>query len=107
MSDEWGRQPKKDFRGKKCRRARVDSARKEGSDGSRKGWMLKFSTMKVGPPKGAKPATNQTNMGKNSLGQETGQLTQGGPSGQCERKPRGDLNNFVSDLTILHILADT
>ena len=30
----------------------------EESDGSRKGWLQKFSTMKVGPPKGARPAAN-------------------------------------------------
>jgi len=27
----------------------------EESEESRKGWMLKFSTMKVGPPRGVKP----------------------------------------------------
>ena len=26
-----------------------------GSDGGRKGWMTRFSTMKVGPPRHAKP----------------------------------------------------
>ena len=33
-----------------------DSASDEENDGSRRGWFEKFSTLKVGPPKGAKPS---------------------------------------------------
>jgi len=31
-----------------------DSVSDEGSDGSRRGWLAKFSTLNVGPPKGTK-----------------------------------------------------
>ena len=40
-----------------------DSGSNERSDGNRRGWLAKFSTLKVGPPRGAKPATGQTNAG--------------------------------------------
>jgi len=39
------------------------SVSNEDSDGSWKWWMLNFRTMKEGPPKGAKPAMGQTDMG--------------------------------------------
>jgi len=34
-----------------------DSASDEGRNKSGRGWLAKFSTLKVGPPKGVKPAT--------------------------------------------------
>ena len=40
-----------------------DSGSDERSDVSRRGWLARFSTLKVGPPRGAKPSTNQTDMG--------------------------------------------
>ena len=36
-----------------------DSGRNEGSNRSGRGWLAKFSTLKVGPPRGAKPVTGQ------------------------------------------------
>ena len=30
---------------------------------SGRGWLAKFSTLKVGPPRGTKPSTSQTDMG--------------------------------------------
>ena len=35
-----------------------DSGSNEGSEVSRRGWLAKFSTLKVGPPRGAKPTTS-------------------------------------------------
>ena len=40
-----------------------DSGSDEGSEMSGKGWLAKFSTLKVGPPRGAKPMTSQTDVG--------------------------------------------
>ena len=40
-----------------------DSRSDERSDGSGRGWLAKFSMLKVGPPRGAKPATGQTDTG--------------------------------------------
>jgi len=34
-----------------------DSGNDKGSDGSGRGWLAKFSTLKVGPPRGVKPVT--------------------------------------------------
>jgi len=60
VSDKWGRQPEKNCRGKEVEEVEEDSMSEEGSDGSRKVWLLKFSTMKVGTPKGVKAAADQT-----------------------------------------------
>jgi len=38
------------------------------SDGSGEAWMRRFSTMKVGPPKGVKPAAYQSKMGEKPSG---------------------------------------
>ena len=35
-----------------------DSGSNEGSEVSGRGWLAKFSTLKVGPPRGAKPSTS-------------------------------------------------
>jgi len=40
-----------------------DSGSDERSDGSGRAWLAKFSTLNVGPPRGAKPATGQTKVG--------------------------------------------
>jgi len=40
-----------------------DSGSNEGSEVSGRGWLAKFSTLKVGQPRGAKPMTSRTNMG--------------------------------------------
>jgi len=40
-----------------------DSGSDERSDRSRRGLLAKFSTLKVGPPRGTKPATGQTDVG--------------------------------------------
>jgi len=40
-----------------------NGANNEESVGSREQWMLKLSGMKVGPPKGVKPAMGQTDTG--------------------------------------------
>jgi len=51
-----------------------DSGNDEGSNGSRRGWLAKFSNLKVGPPRGTKPVT--------------GQSVHVGWSGKWERWPR-------------------
>ena len=76
------------------------------SNESGKRWMSKFSTMKVGPPKGAKAVMGFTNM-KGKLGWERRWLAKGGWSGQQEWKPKRGLNNIVSHLTVVHGLTDT
>jgi len=53
--------------GRRKKAAEEKDANDEGSDGSGKQWMLKFSTMKVGPPKAAKPARDSTDMGERHL----------------------------------------
>src|SRR5882724_2240175 len=40
-----------------------DSGNDEGRNGSRRGWLAKFSTLKVGPPRGTKPVTGRADMG--------------------------------------------
>jgi len=40
-----------------------DSGSDEGSEMSRGEWLAKFSTRKVGPPRGMKPSTSRTNTG--------------------------------------------
>jgi len=40
-----------------------DSGSNEGSEMSRGGWLAKFSTLKVGPPRGVKPSTSRTDTG--------------------------------------------
>jgi len=40
----------------------------EEDDGSREVWMRRFSTMKVGPPKGIKPAAHQNKKGEKQGG---------------------------------------
>ena len=40
-----------------------DSGSDEGSEVSGQGWLAKFSTLKVGPPRGTKPTTSQTDAG--------------------------------------------
>ena len=40
-----------------------DSGSNERSDGSGRGWLDKFSTLKVGPPRGAKSVTGRTEVG--------------------------------------------
>jgi len=40
-----------------------DSGSNERSDRSGRGWLAKFSTLKVGPPRGVKPVTGRMDVG--------------------------------------------
>jgi len=50
--------PKRITEAKELEEPEEEGKGSEESDGSRKVWMERFSTMKVGPPKGVKPAAN-------------------------------------------------
>ena len=42
----------------------MEGEESEENDGSGEVWMRRFSTLKVGPPKGIKPATHRNNIGE-------------------------------------------
>src|SRR5882724_9153430 len=81
-----------------------DSGSNERSDRSGKGWLAKFSTLKVGPPRGVKPVTGQTDVG---CTKKTGQSVCISQSGQWERWPRRGLSDTMGFPPVLQILADT
>jgi len=77
------------------------------SDVGRAGWMDRFISMKVSHPNGVKPATSQTDM----EGRQTGTIEKVASPRRPIRtvgvEAKKGLNDIVSCLIIMHVLADT